>query len=88
MRRDDNIWQVKQRRVPGRLNGKGVQAESAQLSFFQGSAGGILIHNAAAGGIYDDGILLGGKPCTRFQKLIILLCLDRRVKVLSQQCKK
>ena len=43
---------------------------------------------AAAADIYDDGILLGGKPCTRFQKLIILLCLDRRVKVLSQQCKK
>lgn len=35
----------------------------------------------AAADFCDNGILLGGKPCTRIQKFIILLCVDRRVKV-------
>ena len=36
---------------------------------------------AAAADLCDDGIFLGGKPCTRIKKLIVLLCVDRRVKV-------
>lgn len=31
--------------------------------------------------VFPYGILLGSKPCTRIQKLIVLLCVDRRVKV-------
>lgn len=36
---------------------------------------------AAAAELCDDDILLSGKPCTRIQKFIVLLCVDRRVKV-------
>ena len=36
---------------------------------------------ASAADLCNDGILLSGKPCTRIQKLIVLLCVDRRVKV-------
>ena len=36
---------------------------------------------AAAADLCNDGIFLGGKPCTRIQKFIVLLCVDRWVKV-------